>query len=300
MHWLIVGPGALGQLYGSKLALHDHSVSFWGRLGEVAPKGYELIDRQGHTTAWQTSTIQSSPVDAVLVTTKVFQAEAALRQLLEQVKLPFSSPIILLHNGLGNAQAIQTLVPQHPLLLASSRHGALLVQPHRVQHTGEGLTQIGSISPTPHVQMPVFRALNSALGQVEWCDDIMIQLWQKLIINAVINPLTARDQVLNGAINTPAYHHDVQQLCTQACEVVQHAGIDICPEQMINTVFDVATATAHNKSSMLQDVLHHRTTEIDYINGYIVACAEQFHVDVPNHQTIVQHIKQIERSYIHL
>ena len=51
-------------------------------------------------------------------------------------------------------------------------------------------------------------------------------------------------------------------------------------------VLDVITDTAHNKSSMLQDVIKRRPTEIQYLNGYVVRKGKECGVDTPANQLL--------------
>ena len=45
---------------------------------------------------------------------------------------------------------------------------------------------------------------------------------------------------------------------------------------------------------MLQDILHNKRTEIDFINGVIVRQAQELRIPVPVNQTLVDLVKTIE------
>jgi 2-dehydropantoate 2-reductase len=60
---------------------------------------------------------------------------------------------------------------------------------------------------------------------------------------------------------------------------------------------DVCKKTARNLSSMLQDINNKRPTEIDSINGEIVAAGRQLGIPVPVNEALVQKVKDIEKAY---
>jgi len=60
---------------------------------------------------------------------------------------------------------------------------------------------------------------------------------------------------------------------------------------------DVCRKTARNLSSMLQDINNKKPTEIDSINGEIVAAGRKFGIPVSVNEELVQRIKEIEKSY---
>lgn len=297
LHWLLVGPGALGQLYAGKLALAGHTVSVWSRHGVVPAQDYQWYDLDSQIHLWQSQST-TPPIDVVLVVTKVFQSNQATQAVLESGLVHADCPIILMHNGLGAEANLQRLSVQQPLLLASSRHGALKEGPNRVRHTGQGSTLLGLYQGelSKALQNQLILAFEQALTDSHWQENILEPLWHKLIINSVINPLTARERICNGKILQPQYEQEVHQLCQEACLVAQAEGFPMDSEAMLKQVQQVAQATAQNKSSMLQDVLQHRKTEIDYINGYLIRCAQAHQIPVPAHEQIVGHIYSFNSS----
>ncbi len=297
MQWLISGPGALGQLYAGLLAQAGHEITFWGRQGPLPASSYELETQTGESYRWQSQS-HTGPFDVVLVTTKIFQSDTATQHLLAHGQLDNQCPLILLHNGLGAGEALE-LPKGQPLLLASSRQGALKLGSHQVRHTGLGITQLGLIRGelSTQAQELLLLALKDAVTKVEWHQNIFIPLWQKLVINAVINPLTARDQIVNGDLLQPHYQSQMELLCQQACQVARADGVALEAKTLLAQIEQVLHATATNFSSMMQDIRHQRATEIDYINGYLVRRAQVHGLDVTAHAQLVQQIHQISDSF---
>lgn len=133
---------------------------------------------------------------------------------------------------------------------------------------------------------------------------LQIQL-QKLTINAVINPLTVIFDCMNGDLftNTTVATLIERQIAEisaviQAIIATQAQPSDIArfvPERLYEVVFEISRRTAKNISSMRQDRRAGRRTEIDYINGYIVAQGEQYGIACPLNEKIVQLVKEEKR-----
>lgn len=293
-HWLIVGPGALGLLYAGQLAKQGHPVSLWGRSGEIPQSRYSWEQRPGKVVQWE-STPYSNAITRILVVTKSFQSHSALISLFKKTSLSPFCPLILMHNGLGAQEEAPRLSDEQPLLLASSRQGALKVSPHHIKHTGQGITQIGLYQGElkQEEQLQLQQELQAATEQCHWHQHILEPMWQKLVINSVINPLTALHQVPNGQLLAAEFSETLSSLCFTACQIAQHEGLQLESTAMLSQVKDVIQATASNRSSMLEDVCKQRPTEIDYINGYLVKKALRHGINAANHQKLVDQIHQI-------
>ncbi|MFD1904841.1 ketopantoate reductase C-terminal domain-containing protein [Paenibacillus rhizoplanae] len=95
-------------------------------------------------------------------------------------------------------------------------------------------------------------------------------IYRKLLINAVINPLTAIWRVQNGELlASPERVHIMKELYTEAIGIFEACGITL-EQGAWEAILEVCRATSGNTSSMLADVLAARETEIRWINGSIV------------------------------
>ena len=65
----------------------------------------------------------------------------------------------------------------------------------------------------------------------------------------------------------------------------------------IQKVEAVCKATAGNASSMLEDILNRRQTEIDYLNGSIVRQAKGLNIKTPTNEMLTSLIKALESNY---
>jgi 2-dehydropantoate 2-reductase len=73
-------------------------------------------------------------------------------------------------------------------------------------------------------------------------------------------------------------------------------GFDFNSADVTNFVSSVASRTSMNASSMLQDVLKGKKTEVDSINGYILRLAGKHSIPVPVNETLYALIKTLEND----
>ncbi len=151
--------------------------------------------------------------------------------------------------------------------------------------------------------------------------DIDERLWMKLIVNAVINSLTAIHNVTNGTLLEDSNLLQTgERIATEAVDVALRKGIrfenilakarmnegdlfqesDESKKQVIHQyvmeyVKTVARRTAKNRSSMLCDLDMGRRTEIDFINGYIVKEGSTLGIDVNMNELICREVKTREK-----
>jgi 2-dehydropantoate 2-reductase len=124
---------------------------------------------------------------------------------------------------------------------------------------------------------------------------ILQRLWQKLIINAGINPYTAILDCPNGEIlSAPLYQSTIDELCQELSELMSAAvQIRQTPGSLRQRIEQVAQNTAGNTSSMRADVLRKRQTEIDFINGYLAKLGKELGIETPVNQMLTEQVQQL-------
>ena len=114
-----------------------------------------------------------------------------------------------------------------------------------------------------------------------------------MAINCVINPLTALHDINNGQVNNDVFTVQIKEILTELVLVAECEGIYLNADLLIKTVRQVATATAKNSSSMRCDVLAHKQTEINYINGYIHYLGIKHRIATPQNTQLWQKVNSI-------
>lgn len=288
----ILGCGALGQLWLSRLYQQGHDVQGWLRVPQpfcavnvIAPDGTPF-NRNLPTNDPE----HLSQSELLIVTLKAWQVYNALTALLP--KLNPRCAILLLHNGMGTYEEL----PAHnqPVLQGNTTHAARH-DGNTIIHVANGITHIGPVTPQATHLSHLAEVLHEALPDVAWHNHIASASWRKLAVNCVINPLTALYQCRNGDLQR--YPQQIALICSEVASVMEMEGHHTSCEGLVAHVMQVIQSTADNTSSMLQDIRSQRHTEIDYITGYLLRRGRSHGIALPENTRLYEMIKQKESEY---
>ena len=207
--------------------------------------------------------------------------------------------VLTLQNGIGNIEILNEIAGSDKVIGGATNLGATLLDIGKVRHAGRGETVIGGVDGKIPVEMRSIREIFNKAGlQIRISRDIKGLLWSKLIINAGINALTAVTRLNNGRlIEFEGTRRILREAVTEAIRVAKRKRIKLIYDDPLAKVEGVCEATATNVSSMLQDVLKKKRTEIDFINGVIVRQGQELGISVPANSLLVDLVKTIEASY---
>lgn len=293
----VLGPGAVGSLWACYLQKAGHNVSLWTRSSTPSELSLSLSAQENSSHSFSCNDKDSLiHCDLLFITVKAWQVESALLPL-----LPFLSQetiLLFMHNGMGAIDNIKEKINHHPILQATTTHGALKENAHTVKHTGLGHTVIGPFNSLGKQCSFIQEVLNHSLQSTEWNPNIQTALWKKLAINCAINPLTAIHQCQNGHLAHSSIHQEVIRICAEVNLILQQEDIEWTETELVSMVNHVISATSENYSSMNRDCFYQRKTEIDYITGYLLQKAEQHGISVPTNQMLYNQIKQLEENIL--
>ncbi|WP_170158462.1 2-dehydropantoate 2-reductase [Aquisalibacillus elongatus] len=275
----VIGLGAVGLFIASSLAKR-HEVTGYVRREEQANeiKDQGIIVDNSETFVSVTTSQKFKEHDLIIICTK----QMAIDTLIPTLELVGRhTPILFLQNGQGHIEKIHHL--PHPILLGVCEHGIVKIKDNEVSLKGLGKIRLGALHKH-HAELAVDISL--ALYQLDFPvkehGSITDVLNRKLIVNSVINPLTAIFNCRNGSIMTNDHLKYLAKKLTKEAAMTLNVDEDEAWER----VRQVAEQTKENYSSMLSDIQAKRQTEIDFINGYILKKSSDF---LP-YQTNVYHM----------
>ncbi|MFQ3545851.1 2-dehydropantoate 2-reductase [Halobacillus rhizosphaerae] len=282
----IIGAGAIGLLIAAHLG-RNNSVHLYVRRKEqrdilnthgVACDRAETVEVQAHLLS--DGFLRH---DVILVTVKQQQVDEILSSIKQ---LPAHVPVIFLQNGMGHLDKLSFLV--NPVLVGTVEHGALKLSDRAVKHTGLGTITIAAYSDVEAAHLERLASwLSEPDFKVSSYQDYYELLVKKLMVNTVINPLTALFRVRNHALTSnPSIRTLGYELCKEAASV-----LDRSPETEWEEILRIAENTGGNYSSMVKDLMEKRTTEIDAINGYV---AKKSQHKLPYHHFVIEAIHALE------
>lgn len=299
----IIGAGSLGLLYAARLARTGKTVTLLVKPSQSNALGLGITLSEGEAALAKRVfvRVRSEPtaeikIHQLIIATKAGQAAQALTTW--QECLAEDAEILVLQNGMGSqAEVADLLTAKQTLLAASVTEGAYLEKPGAVVHAGKGKTQLGRWSgPSLDAASRWANRLTIASLTAEVAEPIRSVLWHKLAINAVINPLTAVHKVENGALASREFKPQVDALCAEILQVFKRLGIAEPEGGLVNRVEQVILSTAANRSSMLQDIVAGKKTEIDYITGTLLKASASLKLELKAHQALYKAVKEAEQS----
>lgn len=288
----IIGGGAIGLLLAAYLS-NEYEVTVYTRRSLQAQRlmreGLRLVKR-GETKC---ISLQAMPFtnadisdDLVFVTVKQYDVAEIINR---QNQFDRAETVVFLQNGMGHVKRLSSLTKKN-VIVGTVEHGALKHDDHTVEHTG-----IGKI---------VLARLYGAFGQAanlakknipdfpfEIANDWERVLVKKLIVNAVINPLTALLRVKNGELlKVKPYYEMMALLFSELKQVLPMEDEQAAWDHIVN----VCEKTADNYSSMFMDISQQRKTEIDAILGYVLEKGKELGVPLPLSQFLFAAIQGME------
>jgi 2-dehydropantoate 2-reductase len=291
MEILVLGAGAIGSLYASKLSA-GNKITLIGRPAHVAAINVHGLRVQGIESATirlraATAVEQIEPDTLMLLTTKVPDTAAALAPIAALVR--DDTTILCLQNGLGSERVARAALRDRGVVLRGiSQFGAIFTGPGVIQFMAPGYTVIEDHERSARIA-DVFTKAGLA-GRVS--RNIAADVWHKLVINCVVNPITTMLGCDVGGIVNPQLD-PLKQLVIDECRAVAATqGVTLAPDLL--TQIDDSFRPSHNINSMLQDIRRGRATEIDYLNGAVAALGAQSAVDCPINAALTAIIKAME------
>ena len=269
MEIAIIGAGATGLLYAHQLA-DIFSVKLYCKREEqrnlIHEEGVTLVDGEQKTNKkikvelFRNETEMNE--DVLIVTVKQYSLESIVRNL----KKYQNKTILFLQNGMNHITYFHEL-KQNKIFVGVIEHGAKKENDTTVCFTGKGLTNVA-----PYNESHTSLFLETWESKLKDFPILMEKQWypilaKKLIVNAVINPLTALYKVENGKlISNENYLITMEAIFNEAFSILNVGK----KEEMWNHVTKICTSTSKNHSSMLRDMENGKKTELDAILGFLL------------------------------
>ncbi len=294
--WQIIGAGAIGCLWAANLQRTGQQVHLITRK-PCLERTLRYLDLQGNQQQFSlnSSTELLNGQDPLLICVKATQVKNVIQSHLKSIKP--KQAVILMHNGMGCAEQVQVLLPDNPIICATTANASLLLSPLNIKQTGRGITYLGPFNAAAEQHRGVAESLNSALGNTHWCEDIKHKLWLKLLINIAINPLTAIYQVNNGQLQEAEFQEQISNITRESLKVADAEKVNFAELELLNIINQVIKQTEQNYSSMNRDIFYHRKTENEFIGGFLLKKASLYKIKMPSVKSLYEQINQLENNY---
>lgn len=259
----IIGAGSIGTLFSCYLS-QNHEVTLFCRTSNQR----DLINKNGIIMDGNKFKVHAETSDYItkkmlyIVCVKQYQLEDLINTL---NKIDKNIPILFLQNGIGHLNIIDRLL-QTNIYLGVVEHGALKSN-HTVYHNGKGVTRVARYRGEDELFHHLIEELNQHAFPFLIEDHYEEMLVGKLVVNAIINPLTAVLKVKNGElIENQHYKKMFLHLFNEVADILDLKD----KEKMFEHLTSICYNTSNNESSMLRDIKNGQVTEIDGIVGALL------------------------------
>lgn len=275
----IIGGGSIGLLFSCYLSKH-HEVTVYCRtdsqVEQINRHGVNLIKKNEQ----QNFPIQASvstalePADLYIICVKQYHLNNVIPVLQQTDK---NAILLFLQNGIGHLPELKKLAHEC-ILVGVVEHGAMKEGNTTVRHTGQGLTRISEYKAIENNVHTVREILSMEEFPFVIEADYMKMLENKLLANAVINPLTAILNIKNGELLfNPFFNQLFQKFFQEVANVLQIVD----QQSALQYLETICKNTAENESSMLRDIKLNNRIEIDGIITPLINKAEEKNIQIP-------------------
>ena len=289
----VMGAGAVGCYYGGMLARAGHEVVLIGR-----PRHVEAVRRDGlllETRSFServplaADTAASALAGAGLVLCCVKSTDTETAAAAIAPHLAPGALVLSLQNGVDNAARLSTSLgrPVEPVVVyvAVEMAGA-----GHVRHHGRGELVLGASAAGPEL----LQAFTAAGIPVEVSDNVIGTLWAKLIVNCAYNAISAITQLPYGRMTQGVGVLEVMRDAVDEALAVAHGEGVVVPGDVWQAVERIAQTMPQQCSSTAQDLARHKRSEIDHLNGHVVARGEALGIPTPVNRVLHALVRLLE------
>lgn len=300
------GGGAMGGLFGGYLARAGNDVTLIdvskAALSAINGNGLSIEEKDGSQPVFKVPASDDpasvGPVDLIITFVKCYHTEAAIRA--AEPMIDADTTVLSLQNGWGNAPRIANIVGKERVLVGLTYHSGTLLAPGKVKHPGSGMTFIGELEGKPSARVErVAETFRAAGLETTVSERILDEVWKKLALNCCTLPTAA---LLGFFANELAMYDGAKAtmagILREVADVAKAKGISIDYDERWNAIISLLEKAVGGKASMLQDVEAKRQTEIEVINGAIVAAGKETGVATPFNQSMVWMIEAAQAKYL--
>jgi len=307
---VIAGAGAVGGFVGGLLAGAGRAVRLLGRetaMRELAEQGLRITDRDGldRRVAPSAFTAGADPSvlrNACLVLVTVKGGDTAAMGGLLAAHLPPAVPVVSLQNGVANAPHLRAALPDNPVLAGMVPYNVTRPEPNHLHRGSSGKLRIEAGNA------PIVRELTAPGLEIVEEKDIEAVLWGKLIIN-LNNALNALSGLpLRDQLRARRWRRLLAAQIEEALPVLRMAGIRAKSPvaaplgalplllRLPTLPFEIVKMDAKARSSMWDDLERRRPTEIDLLQGEILALARRHGMETPVIAGVTAAVKRAEAA----
>ena len=291
MKIIILGAGGIGSFVGALLS-EENDVLLIGRTEHVDKINKDGLAISGCVNgnfkvkaAEKIEDIEEGSL--IILTTKTLDIESSLKEIKSLIKK--NNTILVLQNGLGNEDLVRSIVDCNVL------RGIITTATNFAEPGNVICNYVGEISlEDSEFSEKLKNVFNKTAINTGIPKDMKKRIWAKLVFNCAINPLTAILKVKNNELLKLT--DLIKNIAGEIISVAEKEGLKLDSKEIFDMIIKVITDSGDNTSSMLQDILKGKKTEIDFMNGKVVELGKKHKIAIPVNEMLVGMVKFLEKQ----
>lgn len=297
----LIGLGGIGATYASKL--HDMNpscltiIANQERIDRYSAKGVS-VNGKTYDFNYITPEEKTEPADFIIVSVKFHQLQQAIKDIKNHVGP--NTIILSLLNGISSERLIGDVYGMEKLLYGM----VLAIDAERkdtdISYADTAKIYFGEADNT--MESGKVKAVKALFDKAKINYIIpysmLYTIWWKFMFNVGINQTSA---VLKATYKVYQEIPEAEDFFRSAMREVlvlsQKVGINLKEEDMEEFVSLVKRQSPDSKTSMLQDVLAGRKTEVEMLAGTVCELGEQYGVETPVNRMLFNMLRTIEKTY---
>lgn len=306
----IIGAGAVGGAFAALLAGSGHSVQVTARgahLDAIRAGGIRLRGGFGSVDATVSAAeVLDTTPDVAIVTTKAQDAAAAITANLASLH---GIPLLVVQNGLDGVATATRLSPSSRVVGGLAMFAASYLSPGEVTITAPGPTFIGGGAAAPELAHLLSPPLDlTVVGNFAGAQ------WSKLVVNQInalpaITGLSAQQVIAEPRLRRIVVESMRENVRAGLASGVRFGSVSGLSHARLRAFVDAPYALAQvipllmkrrmgavpNPGSTLQSIRRGQRSEIDYLNGAVVAAGTAVGVPTPVNAALVALVHEVEQ-----
>lgn len=301
MNITILGPGAMGMLFGGYLS-QKHDVTLIGRNAEkmkrIEENGVIIREKNGIENVCFPKALASSEgmpfSDLVILFVKSGNSENALEN--SRNIIGKDTLLMTLQNGAGHEELLKQYADEENILIGTTQQGSTLIDEHLVYHSGGGDTAFGTIKGNADKYEYISEVFRECGFPCSISSNIGYMIWNKLMINASSSVLSGILQTNQGYVaENKAVWEIAKRLIEEMCSVAKAEGYEFNAEEQTARIQRHLRNAPDGYTSIYADIKNGRITEVRRINGAVVSAAQKHGIAVPAHEIITNIVIGLEQ-----
>ena len=236
--------------------------------------------------------------DVWVIATKAADVDAVAAEIAPL--LAPDSVVMAFQNGLGAGERVARRIPKdHIIIGIAEGFGSSIPEPGHVHHEGMRLIRIAEMNGglSDRVQR-IAQAWDEAGFNVHAFEDVTRMIWEKFLCNVTLSAPCAVFDVTVGELMANPEAWKVALGCTaEAHRLGVALGVQFPFEDPLRYVTEFAATIPKASPSMRLDQLARRRSEVDVINGQVVALSGEFGLETPYNETLCAILRRRESGF---